>query len=322
MAVDNSNVEEEEFEIVEEEAESQSSAPLAINTQCRVTQISGRLGIGKTFTLVGLLLWALQDDELGEIKRIITNVKLFKVPNGVEYVYATDIREVFKHLEDGVPTALAFDEISKSIHGRLGHSSFNLVMVRLLGDVRKSGVRWFGYTHQGRKESDTLLRTNNQYIVYPQHRVDANGFPMLWCWNDNEAFELDFKRGSNDYRHAVRMLLPFKPEEINSSYDTFQKIPINLNPSITEEELPQVMPVFLAFCEEHKIVMQGRKKSFAKSILKRWNENGKDHIVPYTPKALDVMLSELENRGVFDEPAQSATVSDSSNSVPQAGGSQ
>ncbi len=291
-----SNLVEEESVELEEEEKGDVPAPL-VSTQTQVLQISGRLGLGKTWTLVSETFSACKAYGL---KRIITNVKLLRAPEGVEVVYTTDIREVFKHLEDGVPTALAFDELSKSVNSRLAKSTFNLVIVRLLGDVRKSGVRFFGYTHQARKESDTLVRSNNSYILYPRHRVNVDGYPIYWVWRDNEQFELDFKRGDGDYRFATPMLSKHILPEIDDSYNTFEKIPLTLNPGLTEAELPGAIDEFLSFCQEHSISLSGQKPSAIKMFLKRWNENAPSHAVPYTPKALDVMLSEILARGLLD----------------------
>ena len=295
---------EEAEEIVEEVGEKEE-VPF-INSQTPVIQVSGRLGIGKTWTLVAELFSACLALKL---KRIITNVKILRLPDrllqempqGVEVFYTTDIREVFKKLEDGIPTALAVDELSKSVNSRLAKSTFNLVMVRLLGDVRKSGVRFFIYSHQARKESDTLVRANNSMILYPRHVVNFRGYPIYDTWRDNEQFELDFKRGIDDYRYNIQMEATFHLSEIDCCYDTFERIPLSLNPGLTESEVPQAVEDFMKFCREKNIALSGAKATLVKMYLKRWNDNTQSHYVPYTPKALEVLLTELFARGILDK---------------------
>ncbi|HYT42649.1 MAG TPA: hypothetical protein VEP90_09900, partial [Methylomirabilota bacterium] len=130
-----------------------------INTQTVVIQISGRLGLGKSWTLISELF---SGCEAYDIEVVITNVRLTRNPPNVKKViYTTDVREVFKNLDGSKRIAVAFDEIDKSINNRQSKSNWNLFVTRLMGDLRKSGCRWFGFTHQSRKGSDNLLRTNN-----------------------------------------------------------------------------------------------------------------------------------------------------------------
>jgi len=268
-----------------------------INTQTIVVQICGRLGKGKTWSLVSETISACK--ALG-LRRIISNVLFVKPIPGIEVIYTTDIREVFKRLSPSIPTALAFDELSKSVNSRLAKSTLNVVLSRLLGDLRKSGVRFFAYTHQARKESDTLVRSNNSHIMIPTHTLDSDGYPLYYVWNDNEKFEMDFPHGEEKYQYAVLMPSTHKLAQIDPLYDTFQKIPMQINPGLTEEEVPGAIDEFLGFCKEKGIELEGQKDSIVKIYLRRWNDNDKTHDVPYTPKALEIMFSEIKVRGLSD----------------------
>jgi hypothetical protein len=296
-----SEVEEvEELQVETEEQIAEVSAPL-IRTQTVVVQISGRLGQGKTWSLVAEVVSACRSME---IKRIITNVLLlpefFKMYPGIEVIYTNDIREVFKHLSPDVPTALIIDELSKSVNSRLAKSTLNLVMVRLLGDIRKSGVRFFAYSHQHRKESDTLVRTQNSLIMLPRHELDVRGHPLYWTWRSNEEFEIDFQHGEDKYKYAIPMASMRTLPEIDGVYDTFQKIPMQLNPGLSEEEVPIALAHFLSFCKERDYDLRGKKNADVKIYLRRWNDNDKSHEVPYTPKALEILFSEIIAQGLTD----------------------
>src|SRR2546428_9034654 len=293
MTVENAVVEEE----LETSDLSDGQIPV-INTQTIVVQISGRLGLGKTWSLVSELFSAC---EAYNIELVITNVRLTRNPPNVKKViYTTDVREVFKNLDGSKRIALAMDEVDKSISSRLAKSNWNLFVTRLMGDLRKSGCRWFGFTHQARKASDSLLRTNNSHIIYPRHCLNVDGLPMYWAWNDNEAFELDFQRGEGRYEYAVPMTACHTLAEIDSAYNTFEKIPLQLSPGLSEEEVPGAVDDFLSFCSQHSMSLSGQKVSIVKMYLKRWNENSSKNSVPYTPKALEIMLSELIAKGILD----------------------
>jgi len=312
IETEDSNTEVEEEEVVEEEIielpakleATSEELPLlseadmpTIDTQTQVIQISGRLGAGKTWSCVSEIFSACNNYG---IKRIVANVRFVRVPEGVEFVYTTDIREVFRILDPKIPTALLMDELDKTLNSRESRTNWNLVITRLMGDARKSGIRFFIYSHQARKSSDSLVRTNNSLILYPRHFCNADGYPVYWAWNSNEQFELDFPRGEQDYHFAVRLASEYKLPEIDSAYDTFERIPMNINPGLSEAEIPQAVNDFVAFCYEKSLPLSGQKPSVVRMFLKRWNENSPKNYVPYTPKALDTMLTEVLARGLLE----------------------
>jgi len=130
--------------------------------------------------------------------------------------------------------------------------------------------------------------------------LDVDGFPMYWVWNDNEKFDIDFQRGEGRYEYAVPMTSCYTLPEIDSCYNTFEKIPLQLSPGLSESEIPGAVNDFLLFCNQHSMTLSGQKVSIVKMYLKRWNENTPKNAVPYTPKALDIMLTELIARGILD----------------------
>ncbi len=265
------------------------------NVDIRFIRIFGGSGKGKTLFGTGECFAAV---ETFKCSLIITNVKLLKVPPGVEVFYSADVRAIMARMEatPGISSVLFFDELDKSVNSRASKSNFNLWVVRICGDARKSGVKAFIYTAQPRKGVDSLIRANDSYVLLPRHMLDINNCPMAWLWDDPEAFEVDFQRGEDNYREAIPISSNYDLEFLRDAYSTKQKIPLALDPTVLESEVGELTDEFIEWCEKMQIVLDGAKATHVKSYLVRWNSAV--FMIPYSRKGLEVLFTELLRRKI------------------------
>lgn len=264
--------------------------------EVRFIRIFGPAGSGKTLFGTGECFAAV---EAYDCQLIITNVKLLWHPPGVEVFYSADIRAILARMEatPGISICMFFDELDKSVNSRSSKSNFNIWVTRTCGDARKSGVKSFIYTAQPRKGVDSLIRANDSYVIHPRHLVDINNAPMAWLWNDPEAFENDFQRGEANYRYAIPISSNYDLDFLKDSYDTKQKIPLALDPTVQESEVIALTDDFIKWCDEKEFVLDGAKATHVMKYLVRWN--GAVFMIPYSKKGLEVVFTELLRRRVI-----------------------
>src|SRR2546425_1292519 len=210
---------------------------VVIQNECLFIQVFGHTGIGKTHIAVDTTY---DQAEFYRAGHILSNVHLSNPPGGVEVHLCRDVREMLR-LAETLPgnKIILWDEPSKSVSSRQAHSTFNRVITRLTGDIRKSGVRCLVYTDQGFKSTDSLIRANNSFVVLPAKRLDQANRPLFRVWNDNSEAEKQRARGLDGLRDSVLMSGRYALQRIQSSYHTFEKIVLEMHFTISESEVPK-----------------------------------------------------------------------------------
>ncbi|HEV2120787.1 MAG TPA: zinc-ribbon domain-containing protein [Candidatus Bathyarchaeia archaeon] len=269
-----------------------------VDLQIRFGRFFGPSGRGKTLFMVGEIYAACI---AYGANLIITNLKLFNPPKGVEVFQSGDIRVIMERMElafeRGEVFVVGIDELDKSVNSRASKSNFNLWVVRLAGDARKSGCRALYYSAQPRKGVDSLIRANDSFVILPRHLCDINDCPMAYLWRDPEAFENDFLRGEENYRDAITYASMFKLDFLRTGYDTKQKIILALDPTIPESDAPGLTKKFLDWCAEKKVELPGESSTNVMKFMSRWNSA--TFLIPYSKKGLDVIYTELLRLGAL-----------------------
>jgi len=89
-------------------------------------------------------------------------------------------------------------------------------------------------------------------------------------------------------------------EQLEKAYNTTELVPIDLNPSVTEEELPGVMTKFMAWCAKTGINLQEHKRTDVKVFIKRWDTDKTENVIPYSPAGCEVIFSECVRLGYIE----------------------
>src|SRR6266571_3130521 len=283
----------------------------------------GHIGIGKTLFMTGMVLWTILMDK---IKVVITNYDLYGLPEGVEVFKSGSVRKIMERmLENYDPVAktskrkilVVIDEINNTLSSKQAASNISTWITTIASNARKYGVRAFYFSTQGRKQTDYRLRVNCSYQARPTGRSDIDGHPQAFYWNDTEDWETDSHRSEQNYEHAVLMASHYTVAQLEKAYNTTELVPIDLNPSVNEEELPAVMAKFLAWCARKEIILEEYKRTDVKDFIKRWDNDKIENVIPYSPAGCEVIFSEcvrlgyiepkMEKPEVAEEPIESHT---------------
>ena len=271
---------------------------VVIQNECLFIQVFGHTGIGKTHIAVDTTY---DQAEFYRAGHILSNVHLSNPPDRVEVHLCRDVREMLR-LAETLPgnKIILWDEPSKSVSSRQAHSTFNRVITRLTGDIRKSGVRCLVYTDQGFKSTDSLIRANNSFVVLPAKRLDQANRPLFYVWNDNSEAERQRARGLDGLRDSVMMSGRYPLQRIQSSYQTFEKIVLEMHYTISESEVPKKTDELAEWAREHDIDLSSMKSSTVKLTISRWNDAVND-LIPMGKKAENAIYTELVARSIIEE---------------------
>ncbi len=268
--------------------------------------IVGHIGIGKTLYMTGEVLQAISEYK---IKVVITNYDLYGLPDGVQIFKTGSVRRIMERMIENydettkkskVPMLIVIDEINNTLSSKQAVSNISTWITTIASTARKYGVKAFYFSTQGRKQADYRLRVNVSYPIRPTGTSDVDGHPLANWWEDLEEWETDSHRSERDYEFAVLLPSPFTVEFLQGKYNTAELVPIDLNPSVKEEELSEVMAQFLAWCEKKEIVLEGFKRTDVKDFIKRWNHDEDENVIPYSPTGCEVIFSECVRLGYIE----------------------
>jgi hypothetical protein len=266
----------------------------------------GHIGIGKTLYMTGEVFMAIV--EYG-IKLVITNYDLYGLPEGVEVFKTGSVRKIMIRMLENydettkspkLPVLIVIDEINNTLSSKQAASNISTWITTIASNARKYGVRAFYFSTQGRKQSDYRLRVNCSYEIAPTGQCDVDNHPLAYWWDDAEKAEADFHRKPEDYEDAVLISSPFPLEQSQHSYNTTALVPIDLNPSVKEEELGEVMESILSWFAQKGIAIQEYKRTDVKDFIKRWNNDKSVNVIPYSPSGCEVIFSELVRLGYIE----------------------
>jgi hypothetical protein len=266
----------------------------------------GHIGIGKTLYMTGEVFLAVQEYK---VKLVITNYDLYGLPEEVEIFKSGSVRKIMERMIQNydpitktskVAILVCIDEINNTLSSKQAASNISTWITTIASNARKYGVKAFYFSTQGRKQSDYRLRVNCSYEIAPTGRSDVDGHPLAYWWDDAEKWETDIHRSEGRYEDAVLIASSFTVHQLQGKYNTTELVPIDLNPSVKEEELPEVMPKFLGWCSKKEVVLEGFKRTDVKDFIKRWNNDKTENIIPYSPAGEQVIFSECVRLGYIE----------------------
>ena len=273
--------------------------------------VFGKSGAGKTLYAVGECFSALLtcDADL-----LITNVSITNLPEYLEQkrrdgrfevFQSGDIRKILEKMiaSKGKKTVIFFDELGKAISSLASHQSFVMWITEVTSSARKYDVQYFLWTDQYRKASSNRIRANVSVILKPIHVSNRFGQPLAYCWSDGDEFEVDFAKGEGNYEYGFHLSSRWNFSFLRSSYNTREIIPLNMIPTISEEDAPILTQNFLQWCQVKGIDLRGESERNVFAYLNRWNTAS--FVIPYPVKGLkEVLWTELLRLRVLDEPEE------------------
>ncbi len=268
-------------------------------------------GAGKTLYVLGETFSACLacDADL-----LITNVAIIRLPDYLEkkrgegrfeVFHSGDIRKILEKMvaSKGKRTVIFFDELGKAISSLSSHQSFVIWITEVTSSARKYDVQYFLWTDQYRKASSNRIRANVSVVLKPIHISNKEGMPLAWSWSDGEEFEQDFQKGETKYEFGFHLAGTFTVDFLRTCYNTREIIPLNMIPTISEEDAEPLTLKFLQWCQVKGIELRGNGEKNAMAYLYRWNSAS--FVIPYPLKGLkEVLWTELLRLRVLDEPEE------------------
>jgi hypothetical protein len=267
--------------------------------------IHGRTGKGKTLFMTGLAHERISDLVAdGEKVLVISNYSILNLPEGVKYFKSGSIRHIMERMveasKQGVAIVVCLDEIDKSLGMKQSASNVSAWLITLASNARKYNVRSFYFTTQGRKASDYRLRVNVTFIVLPTTELDSFGRPTAWVWNDPMTWDVDVHHPKGRYEEASKVWLDDSLATCMGNYNTFEVIPPDFNPTISNEELPEVVSLFTKWCISKDINLLDCKRQDIRGYITRWNKDPEIFLIPYSKAGEQVLFIELLRLGLIE----------------------
>jgi len=282
--------------------------------EIEVMRVCTGMGRGKSTLLADFTIhnavYLFGDEETGGSNGlIITNMHFIRehFPSSIrniEIFYDGNIRHIVEKLSQKKACIMVLDELDKGISSSKSASTANQIIRAVASDSRKYLCKLLIYSSIPRKGVDSQVRASDTFVMVPRHLIDVGGFAMFWRWDDPELFETDYTRLTNgevQYRSGVPGRTTYQLSYLQTVFKTLDRIPINFDGLIDEDEIGPFTQNFLDWCHETKIDLVGMSAFNVKKFLSRWNSKS-GMLLPLSPKNLDLIITEIIRLKVLEEP--------------------
>jgi hypothetical protein len=240
---------------------------------------------------------------------IITNMRFNRenFPSSIrniEIFYDGNIRHIIEKLAEKKYCILALDELDKGISSSQRASIANQVIVSVASDSRKYKCKLLIYSSIPRKGVDSRIRASDTFVNVPQHKLDIDGFPLYFAWDDPERFDQDYERAVDElgqYQYGVQMSTIYQLSYLQTVFRTLDRIAINFEGLIEMAEIGPFTQKFIEWCRTTEVDLVGMSETHVKKFMQRWTHES-EMLLPLSPKNLDLVFTELLRLKVLDTP--------------------